>query len=84
MTEDLTPNKIKSLILSDPRLGEAGTTICLRLLDEHQPKTPPEGHSWLSGGALAHCDGCSNGDPFDDVLWPCGVLDAVIETLEAS
>lgn len=81
---DLTVNMIKSLILTDPRLGEAGTAICLRLLDEHQPKVPPEGQQWLQGGKLPHCDGCGSGDPYDEVLWPCQVLDAVIETLEAS
>lgn len=82
-TEEITPNKVKSLILSDPRLGEAGTAICLRLLDEHQPKVPPEGIAWLQGGREPHCDGCGTGDPYDDALWPRDVLDAVIETLEA-
>lgn len=83
MSETLTPSKIRSLILTDPRLGEAGTAICLRLLDEHLPMTPPDGHSWPQGGSLPHCGGCGTGDSYDDALWPCDVLDAVIETLEA-
>jgi hypothetical protein len=84
MTETLTPNKIKSLILTHTLLGEAGVAICLRILDEHQPETPPEGHQWVSGGSLPRCTGCATGDPFNDALWPCSTLDAIIETLEAS
>jgi len=85
MAETLTPNKVKSLILSDPRLGEAGTAICLRLLDDHQPETPPEGMVWLnSHDVRPHCTGCSVGDPYLDATWPCSVIEAVVETLEAS
>jgi hypothetical protein len=67
------------------RARRAGATrayaaLCA-VLDLHTPVAPPPGKTWVSGGALAHCKGCSTGDPFDDELWPCPTVQAITANL---
>lgn len=52
-------------------------------LNVHQPRRPPAGATWVSGGDDAHCDGCGNANPFDDQSWPCETVRAIVDALEA-
>lgn len=62
-------------------LGDLGTKMALRILDEHRPETPPEGTVWHSGDAKPHCIRCATGDSFLDVEWPCSAVEAIYDVL---
>lgn len=51
------------------------------ILDLHKPEAPPPGHSWVSGGAAPHCEGCSTGDPYLDPEWPCDTVTLIVAAL---
>jgi len=60
------------------RAGATRTYAALcAVLDLHTPEAPPPGKTWVSGGSLAHCKGCSTGDPFLDEIWPCPTIRAI-------
>lgn len=51
------------------------------VLDLHRPYSPPAGKKWVSGGHEPHCQGCSNGNPFEDDDWPCETVQVLTEAL---
>jgi hypothetical protein len=79
---DITYEQVVTKVQGDARLSEFTKSLCLRILDIHQPIAPPEGQYWLSGGTRPHCSGCATGDPFMDPGWPCQTVQSIVDSLD--
>lgn len=69
----MTEDEIRELV------SRSGCPVAAAVMEIHEPTYPPPGATWLSGGNGPRCE--HTGDPFEDPLWPCTTVEAVVTAL---